>query len=112
LHPGDKKAEERFKEIAAANDILSDPDKRARYDRGEIDASGQERAPGGFYRDFAQGPDGGKYYAREGFETSGEFEDFLSGLFGGRGPGGTHGGTRTRARGIDTSYTVEIEFRP
>lgn len=40
LNPGDKRAEERFKEISAANDFLSDADRKARYDRGEIDADG------------------------------------------------------------------------
>ncbi|MGI4745297.1 MAG: DnaJ domain-containing protein, partial [Janthinobacterium lividum] len=43
LHPGDPAAEERFKRVSAANDLLSDPETRARYDRGEIDGSGQER---------------------------------------------------------------------
>src|SRR5271167_665391 len=45
LNPGDKRAEEQFKEVAAANDLLSDPDKRRRFDAGEIDASGAEKAP-------------------------------------------------------------------
>ena len=44
LNPGDKAAEERFKAAQAAYDILGDAEKRGRYDRGEIDASGQERA--------------------------------------------------------------------
>ena len=39
LNPGDKKAEERFKELSIANDILSDENKRKKFDRGEIDAS-------------------------------------------------------------------------
>jgi DnaJ-class molecular chaperone len=55
LNPGDKQAEERFKEIAAANDLISDPEKRRRFDAGEIDASGAEKAPPNarYYRDYA-----------------------------------------------------------
>ena len=55
LNPGDKHAEDRFKEVSAANDLLSDPDKRKRYDAGEIDASGAEKAPpqGRYYREYA-----------------------------------------------------------
>ena len=43
LNPGNKKAEEQFKEVSAAYDLLGDADKRTRFDRGEIDASGTER---------------------------------------------------------------------
>jgi curved DNA-binding protein CbpA len=43
LNPGDKTAEERFKEVAGAYDLLGDPDKRKRFDNGEIDATGAER---------------------------------------------------------------------
>src|ERR1700676_4269944 len=57
LHPGDAKAAERFQELNNANDLLSDPERRARYDRGEIDAEGHEVPPRGpFYRDFHTGP--------------------------------------------------------
>jgi len=45
LNPGDKTAEAKFKEISQANEILSDPEKRRRFDAGEIDATGQEAAP-------------------------------------------------------------------
>jgi curved DNA-binding protein CbpA len=54
LNPGNKQAEERFKEVAAAYDLLGDEKKRARFDSGEIDASGAERPPQRqYYRDFA-----------------------------------------------------------
>ena len=43
LNPGNKKAEEQFKDVSAAYDLLGDAAKRARFDRGEIDASGQDR---------------------------------------------------------------------
>ena len=53
LNPGNSSAEEKFKEITAAYDLLSDPEKRAKFDRGEIDASGTERPRQRYYRDFA-----------------------------------------------------------
>ena len=53
LNPGNREAEREFKEVSAAYDLLSDPDKRARFDRGEIDASGAERPRYRYYRDFA-----------------------------------------------------------
>ncbi len=45
LNPGNPKAEEQFKTVSAANELLSNAEKRARYDAGEIDAAGQERPP-------------------------------------------------------------------
>jgi len=45
LNPGDAKAEERFKAVNAANDLLSDQERRAQFDRGEIDAAGQQKPP-------------------------------------------------------------------
>lgn len=63
LNPGKKAIEQQFKEITAAYDFLSDPQKRARYDRGEIGADGAEkmhfRAGGPFARDFGASPFGG-----------------------------------------------------
>ncbi len=93
LNPGDKKAEARFKEITHANELLSDTDKRRRFDAGEIDAEGQAQAPRGFYRDQAAGP-GGRKYDRGGGEDA--FVD-MGGIFGEmfgerRGFGGGFGG--------------------
>src|SRR5688572_15707538 len=68
-NPGNKAAEEKFKQISAAFDILGDPDKRKKYDAGEIDASGRE-TPGGFYGDAR----GGRYKTSENF---GEFSDIF-----------------------------------
>lgn len=104
LHPGDKAAEERFKEISAAYEFLSDEERRARYDRGEIDASGAPRMREGFWRDFAEGPAGAKY-AGGGtrFEDAADLEDMIQELFGGwRG--------RMRARGSDVRYRLEIDL--
>ena len=58
LNPGNAKAEERFKSAAAANELLSDPIRRGRFDRGEIDAAGQERPRQSTYRDYADGEAG------------------------------------------------------
>lgn len=92
LHPGDKAAENRFKEIAAANDLLSDPEKRKRFDAGEIDAQGQEK-PRGFYRDHAQGPHARKYEAHMSEEDLAGMGDIFAEMFRrGGGRGGPRGG--------------------
>ena len=59
LNPGKPEAEARFKSISAAYDLLSDPDKRARYDRGEIDESGAERPRYSYRAACRRGPRGG-----------------------------------------------------
>ncbi len=104
LHPGDKGAEARFKALNAANDILSDPDKRAKFDRGEIDAEGQAAAPErSYYRDYAQAGAGGERYA-------GEFDpDDLESVFGSffRAQGAAPGGPR---RGRDRTYRLDVPF--
>src|ERR1043166_1281120 len=96
LNPGKPAAEARFKAVSAAHDILSDPEKRARYDRGEIDESGAER-PRYSYRPHAEGAQGWKYQPHG--EMNVEDLDDLFEMFGrGRPGGGARGGPRS-ARG-------------
>src|SRR5215472_8238437 len=77
INPGKPEAEARFKEISAAYDLLSDPEKRARYDRGEIDETGTERPPRGYYRSHAEGAQGRKYQP-EGEMDLGDLEDLFA----------------------------------
>ena len=106
LNPGDKAAEERFKAANAANEILSDPERRAKFDRGEIDASGQERPERPFYRDFAQGEGGARYYTSGGAIDPEDLGDIFGEFFAAR---GEDGGTRPR-RGADRRYRLEVPF--
>jgi DnaJ-class molecular chaperone len=104
LHPDDKEAERRFKEISAANDLLKDKEKRRRFDAGEIDASGAERPHERFYRDFADGP---PHAAQDGFASNEELEEFLARAFAGR---GQRSQDTFRARGQDVSYALPVSF--
>jgi len=110
LHPGDKAAEERFKEVSAANDLLSDAEKRARFDRGEIDEAGAERRERSFYRAYAEGGEGPKYWTSGDGEAegSGFTEDLFADLFSGMGRGA--GGARVRMRGADVTYALRCPF--
>ena len=102
LNPGKPEAEARFKAVAAAHDLLSDPGMRARFDRGEIDADGQEQRPAGGYRQQAEQPSGAKYGARPDVET---FEDLFADLFEQRRR--AESGPR---RGADESYRLAVPF--
>lgn len=114
-------AAERFAAITAAYDLLTDKDKRARFDRGEIDEDGNPKAPFGF-SDF----DGAGPFARRGgfragadggtttFEFSGDEADFAS-IFGdlfGRsdGAGGGRRHSSFRPRGADAAYRLNVSF--
>ncbi|WP_027531827.1 DnaJ C-terminal domain-containing protein [Bradyrhizobium sp. WSM3983] len=107
LNPGNKTAEEKFKEISAAYDLLGDPEKRARFDRGEIDASGTERPRQHYYRDFADQGGWSAYTSNSGFADFGDFagaEDIISEIF------GRDGRTGRRRRGQDVRYHLDLSF--
>src|SRR5207302_326822 len=111
LNPGNKEAEARFKAISAANGLLSDPEKRARFDRGEIDASGQERPERAAYRRYAESAQGAKYHQESGIAED-ELGDIFADLFRQQaGEGRGSGGARTfRMRGADRAFALTVDF--
>lgn len=127
LHPDrnkdNPKASERFSQVTSAYDLLTDKDKRARFDRGEIDGDGNPAAPFGFGGGYpgggaGAGPGAGGFRS-QGFEFGGEgadMSDIFEGLFGGRGGGGGGftGGFGRRAapppRGANVGYRLRVPF--
>jgi DnaJ-class molecular chaperone len=127
LHPDrnkdNPKAAERFAKVTQAYDLLSDKDKRARYDRGEIDEDGNPRMPfggggagprpgGGGFEGFPNGFDAG---------NAADLSDLFEGLFGaagqarrgGAGSGGPFGGfgrARPPQKGADVAYRLKVSF--
>lgn len=111
LHPDtnkdNKAAADRFARVTAAYDLLSDADKRARFDRGEIDADGNPAAPFGF------GGGGGAFRPGAGGFPSGggaDFGDIFEGLFGGRMGGGFGMRNAPPAKGANAAYRLAVSF--
>ncbi len=128
LHPDrnrdNPKAAERFSQVTNAYDLLSDKDKRARFDRGEIDGDGNPAAPFGFGGGGGGGPrpgygpgPGGR---SQGFEFGGDgadMSDIFEGLFGGGGGGAPRGGfqggfgrRQPLPKGGDVQYRLQVSF--
>ncbi|HZS82335.1 MAG TPA: J domain-containing protein [Stellaceae bacterium] len=104
LNPGDKRIEQQFKEVTAAYDLLSDPEKRARFDSGEIDAGGAERG----FRYTRREAGGGR--ARPFFaEDNASVDDIIAEILRGkRGPGAQR--ARPARRGEDAKFTLAVPF--
>lgn len=107
LNPGNAEAERRFKEISGANDILSDPDRRRRFDAGEIDESGAEKPPQPqkrYYRDYAEADPNMRYAQRPPFDGGMGYDndDLLNELFRSR-----RGGA-SRSPGDDVRYRLPV----
>jgi DnaJ-class molecular chaperone len=127
LHPDrtdNPKASERFAAATAAYDLLSDNDKRARYDRGEIDEDGNPTAAWGFHGDptggghpfgaqggfrSARGPHGAAGFAFSGdaADLGSMFEDLFGG---GRGFTGTGRRSARAQKGPDVAYRLAVRF--
>lgn len=111
LKPGDTAAEDRFKEAQAAYDIVGNKETRGQYDRGEIDAEGQERPEQAFYRHYADADAEHPYRSAEGFADFADMGDIFSDLFGhSRGRTSGTGARTVRMRGGDVRYTFEVDF--
>jgi DnaJ-class molecular chaperone len=120
-NPDNKTSEERFKRVTAAFDILGDPEKKKKFDKGEIDADGRETHPGfgggnPFQNGgFRQGP--GQQGGANPFQSGGAFEgmdlnDILGDMMGGRGggrAGGFGGGFSSRGQDVRARLEIDVE---
>ncbi|MGA2287035.1 DnaJ C-terminal domain-containing protein [Bradyrhizobium sp.] len=104
LNPGNAEAEEKFKEIAGAYDLVGDAEKRKRFDSGEIDASGAERPRQNYYKDYASSEQDHPYADNSGFADFMDSEDAFAELL--------RRSARAQAnrRGHDLEFRLPIEF--
>ena len=121
LHPDrnkdNPKASEKFSQVTNAYDLLNDKDKRARFDRGEIDGDGNPASPFGFGGGGGGRPQPGGFRS-EGYEGGAggpDMSDIFEGLFGGGqrgGPGGFSSGFGRRAqpKGENVAYRLQVPF--
>ena len=121
LNPNDAAAEQKFKEANEANEVLSDEEKRQKYDQLGADYARYQQAgssrsggqPGGGFdwSQYAQG--GGSPFGGGGSQFGGaggeDFSDFFSSLFGGAG-GAAGGGGRASRPGAGSDYQAELEL--
>ena len=120
VNPNDKSAEQKFKEISEANEVLSDPEKRKKYDRFGADWQRYQQQPGGGagrggqpgggfdWSQYTQGGGGSGFGGGGPFGESEDFSDFFSSLFGNMGGGGRAAGGSRPGAGQD--YQAELEL--
>lgn len=113
LNPGDKKAEAQFKEVSAAYDLLGDAEKRARFDRGEIDANGAEKPEYQYYKEYGSGPGATHYSGAGNFD---DISDVFADLFGRRAENGAsyrqtgQGAHNFPMAGRDIRLALQVDF--
>ncbi len=108
LNPGDAAKADQFGRVTAAYDLLSDPEKRRRFDAGEIDINQQERPERQYYRAHAEADPSARYEFEGGFDDLGEF---FSRAFGGRASGGSFGERGSmRMRGQDRHFHLQVSL--
>ena len=117
VNPNDKSAEQKFKEINEANEVLSDPDKRKKYDQFGADWQRYQQQPGGGagrggqpgggfdWSQYTQGGGGGGFGGSSPFGEGEDFSDFFGSLFGNMGGGG-----RSSRPGAGPDYQAELEL--
>lgn len=105
LNPGNKAAEDEFKKVSAAYDLVGDADKRARFDKGEIDASGAETPKREYYRNYAGG-DADSYANAGGYSDFASDDDLFSSMF----RRASASRSNVRMRGQDEHYKLALDF--
>jgi DnaJ-class molecular chaperone len=104
LNPGNKEAEEKFKEISAAHELLSDPERRAKFDKGEINATGQPSPEHQGWRNFAEDSRGFRYSSTEMPENIDDiFQTFMHARR-------NNSQANFRYRGQDEHYALRVTF--
>lgn len=106
INPGNHKAEERFKEVSAAFDFLSDPERRAKFDRGEIDATGAPLRRSGWR---SHGPHGDNRANPFGGPFGGNVDDILSELLRRKEKGRAHSHPKS-GKGADLRHALTVSF--